>query len=345
MFGSANDCACAVIVDIAPLYEEVLVRAQVALYSNPDVQSEMLKVGQELQKLDRSINVYDVDLYLSNYERYQLTITSTYRNQSDNTPRIVRDLQTTASTNVAEEPGNIALGVSRYYLGGSNEDIAALGVTLNNSQQNQLETINASLVSNFIADETINSVSTDDALVNEVVKRLGELNITRESQQFGPRGEQLLKDIEALRLTPYDDQTGLPITEWIEGATIGYGYLISESEWNQYRDGITEAEADQLFDQTITRYVDTVNRFIKVNLAQNQFDALVLLAYNIGPRAFEISSAVKFINDPSYLSDNFSNLESAWKAFNISQGKVNQGLVNRRNAEWNIYANNVYERW
>ena len=36
---------------------------------------------------------------------------------------------------------------------------------------------------------------------------------------------------------------------------------------------------------------------------------------------------------------------AAWKAWNKSQGQVMQGLVNRRNAEWDVYSKNIYQRW
>ena len=41
---------------------------------------------------------------------------------------------------------------------------------------------------------------------------------------------EYLKSIEKLVLYPYDDQTQEEIHSWIEGATIGYGHLISKQE-------------------------------------------------------------------------------------------------------------------
>lgn len=39
-------------------------------------------------------------------------------------------------------------------------------------------------------------------------------------------GQNLLKNIEKLRLKPYNDQNGKEITSYVKGATIGYGHLI-----------------------------------------------------------------------------------------------------------------------
>ncbi|MBS9422768.1 hypothetical protein EAE90_03205 [Photorhabdus caribbeanensis] len=40
-----------------------------------------------------------------------------------------------------------------------------------------------------------------------------------------------------------------------------------------------------------------------------------------------------------------SSIDDAWKVWNKSQGKVNQGLINRRASELKIFNNGVYEKW
>lgn len=157
-------------------------------------------------------------------------------------------------------------------------------------------------------------------------------------------GEDLLKGIETLALKPYDDDNGKEITEWVDGATIGYGHLISKSEWDLYKDGITEEEALQLFRDDLAPFAETVNESITVEMSQQQFDAMVILAFNIGETGFAGSSVAKLVNDPDATTP-YDSLEDAWKAWNKSDGKVNQGLINRRDAEWKIYTDGVYERW
>ena len=154
----------------------------------------------------------------------------------------------------------------------------------------------------------------------------------------------LLKSIEQLATTPYDDQTGLDITEWVKGATIGYGHLISKPEWSTYKDGFKESDALKLFANDLKPFIDTVKSSVNVDITQNEFDAMVIFAFNIGKNGFRSSSAVKLINDPTANTD-YKNLESAWKAWNKSDGKVNKGVINRRNAEWNIYSKEIYKRW
>jgi type VI secretion system secreted protein VgrG len=162
--------------------------------------------------------------------------------------------------------------------------------------------------------------------------------------QLSAKGIDLLKSIEQARLEPYDDQTGNPITSWVKGATIGYGHLIARDEWNKYADGINQEQADALFMQDLEPFLNAVRSKVTPDITQNQFDALVIFVFNIGISGFSTSSALKLVNDPGAATP-YPNLEAAWKAWNKSQGQVMQGLVNRRNVEWDIYSKNIYQRW
>lgn len=169
-----------------------------------------------------------------------------------------------------------------------------------------------------------------------------------QNNQMSDIGIELLMSIESFKGTPYDDQNGDAISNWVKGATIGYGHLISQDEWNRcgdnYKNGITKEQAKALFLQDLAPFVSGVNAKVTATISQNQFDALVILAFNIGSANFASSSVLKLVNDLS-AQTNYPNLEAAWKAWNKSQGKMMQGLVNRRNAEWNIYSQNVYAYW
>jgi type VI secretion system secreted protein VgrG len=164
------------------------------------------------------------------------------------------------------------------------------------------------------------------------------------AHQLSDKGINHLKDIESLRLKPYDDQTGKEISSWTKGATIGYGHLISKDEWNKYKNGITEDQASVLFSDDLQPYLNAVNSNVTSVISQNQFDALTIFSFNIGINSFINSSVLKLINDPT-VNTNYSSLESAWKAWNKSHGKEMKGLENRRNSEWNIYSKNDYKTW
>ena len=124
------------------------------------------------------------------------------------------------------------------------------------------------------------------------------------------------------------------------GATIGYGHLIKQGE--DFRNGINETTAIELLRADIAIAERAVKNNISVPLKQNQFDALVFFAYNIGVNNFANSTVVKYINNPNFHSSRYPNLESAWKAWNRSQGEISNGLVNRRQKEWDMYNRSIY---
>ena len=76
----------------------------------------------------------------------------------------------------------------------------------------------------------------------------------------------------------------------------------------------------------------TVNSAIKRSMTQNQFDAMVSLAFNIGGSAFAGSTLVKRLNtgDAKGAADEFPK----WKN---SGGKVMPRLVKRRTAEREVF--------
>jgi len=141
----------------------------------------------------------------------------------------------------------------------------------------------------------------------------------------------------------YDDATKKPVNPnepLPKGATIGYGHLVKPGE--DFTNGITERQAIALLRSDIAVAERAVNDNITVPLAQNQYDALVSLAYNIGSGGFKNSTVVKYINNPDFHSSVYSDLESAWRAWNRTQGKVSNGLINRRQNEWNLYKRGIY---
>ena len=186
-------------------------------------------------------------------------------------------------------------------------------------------------------------INPNDETFNKLIREV-ELLDDKSKLRLSDKGLDLLKSIEELATTPYDDQTGKDITAWVKGATIGYGHLIAQSEWSNYKNEITEAQAIEIFKSDLAPFENVVNDSLKVVVPQNQFDALVILAFNIGINAIPNSSVLKLVNNPATMTP-YPNLESAWKSWNKSQGVVNAGLINRRQAEWNIYSRSVYKKW
>ena len=136
----------------------------------------------------------------------------------------------------------------------------------------------------------------------------------------------------------YDDQTGRPVNVGAplpRGPTIGYGHLIKPGE--DFKNGITETQATDLLRADVRVAECAVQNNITAPLSQNQFDALVIFAYNIGAKNFAASTVVKYLNNPNFHSAVYPTLESAWRAWNKSGGREMSGLNNRRNTEWLLF--------
>lgn len=156
-------------------------------------------------------------------------------------------------------------------------------------------------------------------------------------------GINLLKKLEGCvkinnRHVIYDDATGQPVpanTRLPAGATIGYGHLIKTGE--NFAGGIDEARATEILRADVTLAERAVTQCVTRTLSQNQFDALVIFAFNIGGANFASSTVVKYINNPNFASAQYPTLESAWRAWNKSHGRVIAGLNKRRDSEWKLF--------
>lgn len=96
-------------------------------------------------------------------------------------------------------------------------------------------------------------------------------------KRMSDAGIERIKRHEAFVEEVYDDGAG--------NKTIGYGHLVLEGE--DFSDGITQAEAHELFAKDVERVVNGSLDKIEVDLTQNQIDAIGSFIFNIGPGAFE----------------------------------------------------------
>lgn len=160
---------------------------------------------------------------------------------------------------------------------------------------------------------------------------------------FSNNGMNLLKRLEGCvksgdKHIIYDDKTAQPVgtkKPLPDGATIGYGHLIKSGE--DFRKGIDEARATELLRHDIVAAERAVRKYVCVPITQNQYDALVIFAYNLGDANFANSTVVKYINDPQFHSDKYPTLKSAWMAWNKSSGREIVGLTRRRIQEWELF--------
>ncbi len=150
--------------------------------------------------------------------------------------------------------------------------------------------------------------------------------VTGVGMRINQAGLDLIKTFEGLELEAYVDPVGI----W----TIGFGHT------GEVREGmvISPAQAEDLLRKDVSRTEKGVSSVINQNVNENEFSALVSLAYNIGNAALASSTALKRLN----IGDRLGAAQAIewW-----NKGRVNgrlvelPGLTRRRAAEKNLFLN------
>ena len=169
---------------------------------------------------------------------------------------------------------------------------------------------------------TQKQVDAADKLIATAYDDLNDvLGIATDEMHISPSGIDLICNFEGKRLTAYDDGVGV----W----TIGFGTTVYPNGIKVKKgDTCTEAQAKAFMAHDLKKFEAAVNNAVTVPLNQNQFDALVSLAYNIGANAFSGSTLVKKLN-----SNDFRGAADQFDIWVNAGGKRMQGLVNRRAKE------------
>ena len=137
----------------------------------------------------------------------------------------------------------------------------------------------------------------------------------------------MIKMFEGFRAKPYKCPAGVP--------TIGYGSTFySNGKKVTLKDKlITEQDATNLLTTVVTNFSSGVSKLLKIQVTQNQFDALVDFAYNVGIGNLKSSTLLKKVN-----AKNFSGAALEFIKWNKAyDGKVLPGLTKRRTAEKDLF--------
>lgn len=135
-------------------------------------------------------------------------------------------------------------------------------------------------------------------------------------------GVRLIASHEGVRLRAYTDSGGV----W----TIGYGHTATARPGMK----ITMQRAVELLQQDLTRFEDCVEDSVTRGLTQEQFNALVSLAYNRGCNGFRRTSVLELVNAGA-----FDAAATAWRTTAVTvKGKTLKGLVKRRKNEAAMFA-------
>jgi GH24 family phage-related lysozyme (muramidase) len=133
--------------------------------------------------------------------------------------------------------------------------------------------------------------------------------------KISQRGIDLIKEFEGCKLTAYKDAVGV----W----TIAYGHTKNVKQGMK----ITQEQAEELLKKDLAEYEAKVEKYDKYNWNQNQFDALVSFAYNIGSIDQLTSNGRRAIK----------TISEKILEYNKAGGKTLEGLVRRRKAEKKLF--------
>lgn len=140
-------------------------------------------------------------------------------------------------------------------------------------------------------------------------------------------GLDLIKKFEGFRNHPYLCSANVP--------TIGYGNTY-------YEDGtaveltdtpITIKRGLELLKFVVKGYEVGVDKYVTSNINQNQFDALVSFAYNLGLGNLKKSTLLKKVN----INPNDESIKDEFLKWVKAGGKESKGLKKRRNSEAYLY--------
>lgn len=145
-------------------------------------------------------------------------------------------------------------------------------------------------------------------------------------------GINLIAEFEGLSLVPYYATA----EEKAKGiVTIGYGntFYPNGTKVKITDKPITKAQALEYLKYVADSFASKVDALVIPNITQNQFNALVSIAYNIGLGAFKISTLLKKVN----ANPNDTTINNEFLKWNKQAGKVLNGLTKRRIKESALY--------
>ncbi len=145
--------------------------------------------------------------------------------------------------------------------------------------------------------------------------------------KISQKGLDLLKRFEGVRLKPYLCPAGIPTI------SIGCTYYPDGTKVRMTDPEITQARATEIFLNVLKHYESSVDSFTRDDITQNQFDALVSFAYNVGTGALKKSTLLKKVN----ANPNDKFIESQFLIWNKVNGVPVKGLTLRRQAESKLY--------
>ena len=129
----------------------------------------------------------------------------------------------------------------------------------------------------------------------------------------------LIKEFEGCKLEAYPDPAsgGEPWTIGVGSTTGVHKGMV-----------ITQEQADEYLVNDVAYSAKAVNQMVSGKITQNQFDALVSFAFNLGTGNLRNSTLLKKLN-----KDDFENAANEFLKWDMASGHQMAGLTRRRKAE------------
>lgn len=135
------------------------------------------------------------------------------------------------------------------------------------------------------------------------------------------RGLEIIKDHEKLRLKAYlPTKNDVPTIGWGHTSGVKMGMVI------------TKEQAEQFLKEDVAWVERALNRYVKVPLNQNQYDALASWTFNLGARNLLKSTMLKRLNE-----GNYEEAAKEMLRWDKQKGQVLGGLVRRRREEYELF--------
>lgn len=137
---------------------------------------------------------------------------------------------------------------------------------------------------------------------------------------YSQDGMHLTESFESCRLTAYQDSVGVPTIGWGHTSGVKLGMTC------------TQEQADQWLQQDVQSAVNAVNTMVKVQLTQQEFDALVDFTFNLGSGNLQHSTLLRLLNTGDY-----SAAAAEFDKWDRAGGQVMAGLLRRRQSEEDMF--------
>lgn len=183
----------------------------------------------------------------------------------------------------------------------------------------------------WLRQSPVSSDPQDESLIDSTLTLLDEAMSSEkpdlESMSTSDEMLQMLMKHESYSATPYQLDDGA-------GMTWGYGHKGTSKETPPSY--ISKADAYALFRQdVVNRAEHWVKLYVNINLTQNEFDALVSIAFNMSPQSFKKFAAS--VNDGDGI-DAIAQESISWV-----KPIYTNGIRRRRNSEMRVFNEGIYQ--